>query len=216
VKSDFLWTLVPASLLIACVFLGAWLYERHRPPKEVIIEIPREIPRHLSRLEVNQLLLETWMGSEGDRLMDFYIEETGSREVALYILTQALAYEVPVHLAFALCQQESNYLPTALNGHKNQNKSKDIGLFQLNTRTFSQYTQKELFDPMTNAHLGVWYLKSRSREYQTWEEALMAYNSGYAEKMNYNSFQYMLRIIQTERRLDERFNEWVGPRKGRT
>lgn len=197
-------------ILYGIAITGLLVMMANQPPEvETVIKI-EEIPTYSAyhRMEINQLVMDSW-GDWGFDVLAFYAEETGDSSIARHIIIQALAYEVPLNIAFSLAKHESEYFPDAINGDKNKNGSVDYGIFQLNNRTFPNYTKKELLDPLTNCHLGVWYLKHRSREYDTWEEAIMAYNSGYAERMNYNSFKHMLRIMDYERDLDKRFNEWL-------
>jgi hypothetical protein len=65
----------------------------------------------------------------------FFTHLSGSRDIAEAVLTNAEAFNVSPSLAFALCWEESQYKPNAVN-RRNLNGSVDRGLFQLNNRSF--------------------------------------------------------------------------------
>lgn len=210
--------IVTLIVTAACLLLALVGF---RPPREIAqpspqVASPQVAPRvryvDVSRDTIQSTLMRAFREGQLQDYLDFYSRLTGNPEVASAILVQALAYDVPVNLCFALAYEESRFQPRAFNGHKNQDGSRDYGLFQLNSRTFRGRTEEELYDPNLNAHLGVWYLHSRRGEYDSWLERLMAYNSGYAEKLRYPALKHAARILERELLYNERLVEYLNRR----
>lgn len=58
--------------------------------------------------------------------------------------------------------------------------TQDVGLFQLNPKSFPQYTKKQLLNPQTNIELGIKYLVKMKKECKYKEDNLflLCYNYG--------------------------------------
>lgn len=68
------------------------------------------------------------------------------------ILHYSTLYGVDPVLAIAVAQHESNFNVNCIS------QTSDVGLFQLNTKTFRRYSRKQLLDPKLNIKLGIEYL----------------------------------------------------------
>ena len=92
----------------------------------------------------------------------------------------AARYQLNSNLLQAIARTESAMNPGAV-GH-NRNGSRDIGLMQINsawlpTLAAHGITERDLFEPCTNIHVGAWVLAGNvSRLGYTWE-AVGAYNA---------------------------------------
>lgn len=92
----------------------------------------------------------------------------------------ATRYQVSSALLYAIARTESGLNPQAI-GH-NRNGSRDLGLMQINstwlpTLATHGITERDLFEPCTNIHVGAWILAGNvSRLGYTWE-AVGAYNA---------------------------------------
>lgn len=92
----------------------------------------------------------------------------------------AVRYQVDSDLLQAIARTESAMNPGAVG--RNRNGSRDIGLMQINsawlpTLAMHGITERDLFDPCTNIHIGAWVLAGNvSRLGYTWE-AVGAYNA---------------------------------------
>ena len=92
----------------------------------------------------------------------------------------AARYQVNPTLLHAIARTESGVNPRAIG--LNRNGSRDIGLMQINSGwlpTLARHgiTERDLFDPCTNLHVGAWILAHNfSRLGYTWE-AVGAYNA---------------------------------------
>lgn len=141
----------------------------------------------------------------------FYTQVTGSRDIALAILQNADAYNVPVALAFSLAHTESNYKVTAK--HVNKNNTIDRGLFQLNSASFPSLTEAEFFDPAVSAHYGMSHLRFCLNTAGNEIAALAMYNAGTSKVRNGGTPQQTLNYIsqiETYRSLlEDTFNREV-------
>ena len=92
----------------------------------------------------------------------------------------AVRYQVNSDLLQAIARTESAMNPGAVG--RNRNGSRDIGLMQINsawlpTLATHGITERDLFEPCTNIHVGAWVLAGNvSRLGYTWE-AVGAYNA---------------------------------------
>lgn len=111
-----------------------------------------------------------------DSVIWFYTYITGSEKTANAILTNAEKNNIPVSLAFSLAYVESRYKTRAVN--KNKNKTIDRGLFQLNSKSFSDISEEDFFDPEINAKIGLSHLKFCLDTAGNTISALAMYNAG--------------------------------------
>ena len=89
-------------------------------------------------------------------------------------------YRINSELLYAMARAESGLNPRAIG--RNRNGSRDIGLMQINSAWLPRLalygiSERELFDPCTNIHIGAWILAGNiHRLGNTWE-AVGAYNA---------------------------------------
>jgi len=89
-------------------------------------------------------------------------------------------YQVSPALLYAIARTESGLDPAALN--RNRDGSTDIGLMQINSAWLAKLAQhgiseRKLWEPCTNIHVGAWVLSQNIRKLgMTWE-AVGAYNA---------------------------------------
>lgn len=112
------------------------------------------------------------------------------------ITIYSLAYNVDPSIAISVCAVESRFNPNAI-GITN-----DLGLFQLNPRSFPQYTKKQLLDPKLNIKLGIKYLAKVKKQCHHKEGInwLVCYNYGFknAKRVKYPElFPYVKKIKLT-------------------
>ena len=94
-----------------------------------------------------------------------------------YLLSLVLFYSaqnaIDPNLVLAVMKNESNYQVNAMSS------TGDVGLLQLNVRSFPGYTIQELLDPETNIKLGTKYLAQLRRQCKmpndTW---IVSFNTG--------------------------------------
>lgn len=104
-----------------------------------------------------------------------------SQTIVRCLYSAAKYQNVPVELLAAIAKIESNFNPNAIN--YNENGSRDIGLMQINSLwlpVVRQYgvTEKMLFDPCVNAHVGAWILAQEIARFGLTVEAIGSYNVG--------------------------------------
>jgi len=110
-------------------------------------------------------------------LMSYTRRYRVSSTIAGAIYDNAVAYKIPIELAFRLVRVESVFDPEAVSG------SNAIGLTQLMLSTARNYdptiTRDDLFDPNTNLRIGFHYLRDLIRHFHgDISLALEAYNRG--------------------------------------
>ena len=110
-------------------------------------------------------------------LMSYTRRYRVSSTIAGAIYDNAIAYKIPIELAFRLVRVESVFDPEAVS------VSNAIGLTQLLVSTARHYdptvTQQDLFDPNTNLRIGFRYLRDLIRHFHgDVSLALEAYNRG--------------------------------------
>jgi soluble lytic murein transglycosylase-like protein len=143
-------------------------------------------------------------------VLEFYSHLTASATVAQAILTACDDLGVAPSLAFALAWNESQFNPLATNYNE---ASVDRGLFQLNSRTFPKLTKKAFFDPDTNAHLGLKYLKNVLDKLGTPAKALGYYNAGIGlltdRPLPRSTQSYIVRILEDQKSMDSDAIAWL-------
>jgi len=146
-------------------------------------------------------------------VVDFFTSLTKSKLVALAILDNAVKHGVPAGLAFAIAYEESRFNPNARSTNHN---SVDRGLFQLNSTTFPDMSDKQAFDPAYNAGEGVFYFKRILETTGNEVSALAMYNAGktrVSEKgAPVTTLEYISRILNYEKNIDRLFTARVVAR----
>lgn len=146
-------------------------------------------------------------------VVDFFASLTNSSNVAIAILENAVKHEVPASLAFAIAYEESRFNPKALN--KNDS-SVDRGLFQLNSSAFPSLTEKEAFDPLSNAKEGIKYFKHILDVSGNEVSALAMYNAGRTRVSQRGApvitLGYISRILNYEKNISSLFTARVVAR----
>lgn len=116
------------------------------------------------------------------------------------IQSYALQYGVDPHVAISVATIESNLNPNAIS------ETGDVGVFQLNPKSFPKYTQKQLLDPSTNIMLGIRYLASlhktcTHRKGLTWL-VCWNYGPGNASRVKHPElFPYVKKVIKVYNRI---------------
>ncbi|MFP4114735.1 MAG: transglycosylase SLT domain-containing protein [Spirochaetota bacterium] len=144
------------------------------------------------------------------RVVDFFVEETGSEATALPILYYADRLDIPLLLAFSLVWGESRYYPVAVNYNS---RSIDRGLFQLNSLTFRHLTEDDFFNPEVNTFHGLKYLEFCLNQGRDDAEALAIYNAGLTRVVRGQTPAITLRYVDTilsyREQLVERFEAYI-------
>jgi len=91
-------------------------------------------------------------------------------------------YQVDPWLLYAIAEQERSLNPLAVN-HNNRDKSRDVGIMQINSFWFPKLekyglSEQSLFDPCTNIHVGAWILSQSIQVFGNNWRAVGAYNAG--------------------------------------
>lgn len=143
-------------------------------------------------------------------VLDFYTEFSGDPAIAQAILEACDSNEIPPGLAFALVATESDFNPRAL-GYNS--RSRDYGLFQLNSKTYPDLKPEEAFDPQTNAGLGAAHIRQSLEVSQSLSEALAVYNAGprraLSGRLPPSTREYVRKVLNLKNDLENRFLDWI-------
>jgi soluble lytic murein transglycosylase-like protein len=113
--------------------------------------------------------------TEDENRLEYYSLITGDRNLAELIIRESELNNVDPALAFALAFTESSFDTRAVNRNSS---SIDRGVFQLNSRSFPDLTERQFFDPEVNVSLGVAYLRYCLDTGVNEVTALAMYNAG--------------------------------------
>lgn len=112
----------------------------------------------------------------------------------------ALAYNIDPNIAISVAAVESGFNANIIG------ITGDVGIFQLNPKSFPKYTIKQLKDPIINIKLGIKYLAKMKKEcnYKDNDEWLICWNYGLnnAKKVKHPSlFPYVkkVKLVMNER-----------------
>ncbi|HKK48591.1 MAG TPA: transglycosylase SLT domain-containing protein [Alkalispirochaeta sp.] len=143
-------------------------------------------------------------------VVDFFVELTGSEEIAMPILYHANREHLSLSLVFALSWVESRYSPVAVNRNAT---SVDRGLFQLNSRTFRDLSEDDFFHPDVNARHGTEYLTWCMEHTNSDMEAVSCYNAGLtrvrAGRTPQSTLIYADRIKEFRSVIERRFRTYI-------
>lgn len=133
----------------------------------------------------NPILIDFWTHSYFVGVLSKKIDSVKAN----YIVTLVERYNVSKieeSLIFALMWNESEFISEChsdnLDPITQEILSTDYGLFQLNSRTYKNYTDEQLLDVNTNVRLGVQHLAQNLSDFDGNEKrSVMAYNAGTAK-----------------------------------
>ncbi len=136
----------------------------------------REVPGFIQNLDRSDVIAEYYRDPATRReVLDFFTGLTHSEKIAAAILENADRFGVPPGLAFALAYEESKFKVAAINDNGD---SVDRGLFQLNSKSFPELTEAQVYDPRENARYGLAHLEFCLRTGGNEVAALAMYNAG--------------------------------------
>lgn len=137
----------------------------------------------------------------------YYTRVAGSEEIAKAVLQAASESDIPLSLAFSLAYAESRF--NAFATHTNLNETVDRGLFQLNSASFPELTESDLFDPAISASQGLSYLRRCWDRAGNELSALAMYNAGATAVQRghtpKSTLDYISKVQQYAQNLDEDF-----------
>lgn len=140
----------------------------------------------------------------------FLAKKTGNQEITNTVLLYTTKYKLPIKMVFSLVFVESSFSHKAVNFNST---SQDIGLFQLNTRTFRHLSEKDLLHLETNIKNGTEYLQFAFSLDSNPQIALAIYNAGPSRplkgKTPESTKKYVKRIINYSNVLEQEFIAYV-------
>lgn len=199
--------------LFFCVFVGVTY--GFFPKPELPVAVVKEAEEDYSLLlltneNIPDVILENYRNPEfKEWVIEFFTNICSDKEIAQAILKSCDEFDVPPALAFALCWEESRFMPYAIN-RKNRDGSIDRGLFQLNNKSFPQLDIHSYFNIHTNIHYGVGHLRHCLNFGGTEISALAMYNAGSGRVRTTGApevtLNYAARILENRRKIETRFH----------
>lgn len=216
------WTLIVLALALGC---GAT-----HPPASVTYEgavpdvafewdrsaRPSSIPGSYSNvqnlLETRDPILALYREDLTHRAVtEFFVTLAGREEIALPILYHADAVGISPSLVFAIAWAESRFLPEAVNRNAT---SIDRGVFQLNSRTFTDLSEDDFFHPDINSYHGVRYLEWCLDHTTSVDDAVAAYNGGLsrvrAGTIPASTQRYVIRVREYREQIEAEFRLFIA------
>ena len=198
--------------LFICVYIGLFYGFFQKPEHSRAADDVNEGSAFLLLTGENipDLVLETYRNTEyKDWVINFFTNICSDQAIAKAILDSSDEFDVPPALAFALCWEESRFVPYAIN-RKNRNGSIDRGLFQLNDRSFPQLDIYAFYNVQTNVRYGVGYLRECLNFGDTEISALAMYNAGSGRVRSTGApevtLNYIARILENRSKIETRFH----------
>ena len=136
----------------------------------------KEAVKELNSVKGESLIIDRYLApNTTEDVISFFNKYTKNREISEAILKYSIKYDVPPSLSFALSKTESNFNPIAVNMNST---SIDRGLFQLNSKTFTNLSLDDFFDVSTNSEKGINFIKWCLDTGKNEVSALAMYNAG--------------------------------------
>jgi len=156
-----------------------------------------------SRNHINKRIIEMFKAGRVDEIYNFYDNFIGNKEATICIINTALMFDIPIHYFIGLAYQESRF-QWRKKSKRNTDGSHDIGLFQLNTKTYKDYDVVYLLEIRNNVRMAGSHLADNYIQAGDYYTALGIYNSGSEKNIN---FKHVRNILLYADKLDESFAE---------
>ncbi len=205
-------------LSLSCTFSGKAIQEAQGPDlrrEKIALVLSKPVTRFpLSKQAGLDPALELYsQAATRSVVLDFYSKRTGSAWIAKTILDASLSRGISPALAFSIAKVESNFRPRVVSHNPG---SVDRGLFQLNSRTFHQLSEKEFFDPAVNAKHGLSYLEYCLSYGDDEIVALAVYNAGFPRLAKglvpASTYAYIDKVLGYKEDLEQSFGNEVVTR----
>jgi hypothetical protein len=202
-----LWAIM-LMLFILIVTSGTTLYSVSKsPPVPEIRIITKEVKRIILTNE-NDIIEGFISDGKAESIIIFYNNFIKNERVTRGILFAALANHIPVDIMFASAWQESSFNPDCISKNKKMGKrpeSFDVGLFQLNTLSFSTYSVEDLKNIELNCSLASTKLRENFEKYGNWEESVIAWNAGNTNCVYNTSIKHLAKVYYYKDLIDKSF-----------
>ena len=146
-------------------------------------------------------------------VIDFFTSITKSRVIAVAILENSVKQKVPASLSFAIAFGESRFDPKAFNQNPG---SVDRGLFQLNSLSFPELSDEEVYNPSRNAKEGIAYIRHVLDISGNEVSALAMYNAGRTRVTRQGApvvtLDYVAKILNYKKNIESLFTAKVVAR----
>jgi len=168
-----------------------------------------ERPVYIDRMEFNEIVEDYIKKGKGEEIYTFFDRYTKNRDVTLQIIVNVLSRQIPIILTFSLVDWESQFVINAIS-KENKNGSFDVGLFQLSTSSYPQYTIDQLLQYKTNIKLGTEHFEKEYLKYnKNATFSLIAYNSGDLINIPESTQQHSNRVLGKEIKMAKAFIEYL-------
>jgi hypothetical protein len=156
-------------------------------------------------IAINDRVKKLIVQGKSESVFSFYDKFTKNRFISFLIVSGAISSGVPINISIALAREESFFDVLAEN--KNKDGSIDYSIFQLNSKTYKDYTRDYLMMLENNVRLGIEHLRNDYKKYGFWVSSIISYNSGDIENVKSSTIEHAARVLKYETFLDQEFNK---------
>ena len=185
-------------------------FEESRPPA-----LNRQLAIYTEPLNERNPFSEYYQQEATHRYVnEFFSRLTGSQRIALSIIHYAELHDIPIGLFFSIAWVESRYRPWARNVNIS---TEDRGLFQLNSASFWQLSNHEVYNPEINTLHAARYMRYCLRHAGgNPSTALAIYNAGLGRvrsgSIPQSTRTYISRVLSYRQQLIRRFDYYLEQR----
>jgi hypothetical protein len=188
--------------------VSALLFYVTQNPKPPETQVVVKIVKRIVISNENEIIESMITDNKFNQVIVMYNQFIKNEDITRSIVLTALSAKIPIDLFFGLAWQESSFNPDAINYNPRKGKTPatiDVGLFQLNSRTFHDYTVEELKQVPLNCALAAEKLRENFEKYGSWEEAVLGYNAGNTKNVCHDTIRHLVRVYYYKNLLDNLF-----------
>lgn len=193
--------------LLPFLLLSFFLFIHFSKINVVEIKVPF-YTTYLTRMDINDKIKKDEV-----LYIKLYSEYFKRPDITKEVIKAALELEMPINTCFAVGLAESN-LDHSIKPNANKNGSFDYGVFRLNSETYPDIKTYSKLE--NNVRQGILHLKYEYSKYNSFDIAIMTYNSGSINNIGSITVKHLNRVLQYEKELDEWFNSkyWSSFNRG--
>lgn len=203
-KVDVLLLLASACLVLILV-TAAFVY---RGFEGIVQRTAASAWRTPERMQINEAVARLILAGRASEVYAFYAFEVGDPVRSALYVQAAIEGDgkvpAPIDFVMSVGWWEGGHQLEKVDG-PNENGSYDVRPMGLNSYTYKRYSISDLQRVEVNIPFGVVHLVGDFQKWGSWENALVAYNTGGMKNVGADQVTYVVRVLRHEWELDRRF-----------